>query len=218
MATVAGTRRVLAAGDDGTPVVVAGLYDDATETTRIINNTNNQSAFRGGNNQAGDGVEGFSRTGSGVHGHSTQGVGVQGWTSTGTGVLAETASDFGVAVRGRTSGHHSQVAVEAETLSGVGEGYAVRARTKNGIAAYGEATGGFALQAVGRAVFSRSGKVTFAAGQSSRTVSGHLIEADTVVVAVAGTYVRGVSLSIANDTFTIRLNKAAPTALKAERA
>ena len=31
---------------------------------------------------------------------------------------------------------------------------------------------------------------------------------------VAGTWVRGVTLDVAGDTFTIRLNKAAPKALK----
>ena len=83
---------------------------------------------------------------------------------------------------------------------------------------YAEATGGYAIQAVGRAVFSRSGKVTFAEGQSSRTIAGHVITAASLVLAtiqgnVADTWVRGVTLDNPADTFTIRLNKPAPKTL-----
>jgi hypothetical protein len=140
---------------------------------------------------------------------STDGFGVQGYVS----------GNQGVGVKGFTSGHYSQVAVDGDARGGNGEGIAVRARTKNGVGVYASAVGGYAIQAKGLTVFSRSGKVSFAAGQSARTITGFPIIPDTLVVAtiqgdVAGTWVRGVTLNEAGDTFTIRLNKAAPKALK----
>jgi hypothetical protein len=121
-----------------------------------------------------------------------------------------------VCVRALTTGLNSQVGLDGDARGGNGEGIAVRARTKNGIGVYAEATGGYGLQVEGRAVFSRSGRATVAASNSSRTVSGYPISPPTLVVATIqgnhpGYYVRGVSLSDAQDTFTIRLNKAAPT-------
>jgi len=94
----------------------------------------------------------------------------------------------------------------------------VRGRTKNGIGVYASATGGYAIQAVGRTVFSRSGKVTFSAGQASRTITGHALVADSVVVAtiqgaVAGVWVLGVNANVTKQTFTIKLNRAAPKAV-----
>jgi hypothetical protein len=120
-----------------------------------------------------------------------------------------------VGVLGSTSGHNSQVAVDAVGNTGLGEGIAVRARTLNGIALYGQATGGYGLQVVGRAVFNRSGKTTVAANQSTKVVSGFAITPATIVVATvqggAARYVRNVVLNDAADTFTIRLNKVEPS-------
>jgi hypothetical protein len=150
------------------------------------------------------------------------GIGVSGRGSAfgSTGVQGRAMATNGTGVLARTEGHNSQIALEADGATNEGEGYAVRARTRNGIALYGEilGPGGFALQAVGPAVFSRSGKVAFGAGQSSRTVFGHSITAASLVLAtiqgnVAGTYVRGVSVNDAQDKFIIRLNKPAPSAL-----
>jgi hypothetical protein len=62
--------------------------------------------------------------------------------------------------------------------------------------------------------------VTFSAGQGSRTLTASLpFLATTMVLAtiqgnVAGTWVRGVSLNLTEQKFTIRLNKAAPKSLK----
>jgi hypothetical protein len=144
-------------------------------------------------------------------------LGVQGVTSAsnGHGVIGSVSGFDGRAVTGNTSGHFSQIAVDGNTTPGVGEGIAVRGRTLNGIGVYAEATGGFALQVVGRAVFNRSGKTTLAAGTKSKTISGHTMAATTIVVATvqgnpSGVWVRNVSVSDAVDTFTIRLNKAAP--------
>ena len=132
------------------------------------------------------------------------------------GISSYTHSQNGSCFHAVTDGHYSQVAVEVDTISNAGEGIGVRARTKNGIGVYTEATGGYALQVQGRAVFNRSGKALVNAGQSSKTVSTFAIEPQSVVVATvqgnpAGVWVRSVSLNATNNTFTIRLNKSAPS-------
>jgi hypothetical protein len=123
----------------------------------------------------------------------------------------------GTAVSGVTDGSYTQVAVEGLAIKNEGEGIGVRGLTKNGIALYGEAqeAGGYGLQVVGRAVFNRSGKTTIAGGQSTKTISSHAVTPATLVIATvqgnpSGVWVKSVSLNDANDTFTIRLNKAAP--------
>lgn len=142
------------------------------------------------------------------------------FVNNGSGVVGVVGSGQGsVGVAALTRGHHSQVAVEADCREGNGEGIAVRARTKNGIGVYASAPGGYAIQAVGRTVFSRSGKVTFSKGQATRTVTGNSLTADSLIVAtiqgdVSGTWVRGVSINTSTGKFTIRLNKAAPKQLK----
>ena len=147
---------------------------------------------------------------TGVHGYAS--------TQNGRAMFGEVpaATTGATAVLGKTGGHWTQVAVDGDTTAGNGEGIGVRGRTKNGIGLYGEATGGHALQVVGRAVFNRSGKTTIAAGNASKTISGHTMTAQTIVVATvqgnpAGVWMRNVSVNDAADTFTIRLNKAAPS-------
>ncbi len=134
----------------------------------------------------------------------------------GTGVHGAASGNSGVAVRGETDGHHSTVGV-----SGISdpEGIAVKGKTKNGTGVWAEATGGHALRVRGRAVFDRSGRITFAKGQATKTISNKFVGDGGIVLAtiqanVAGTWVRGVSLDIAHDKFTIRLNKAAPKQLQ----
>ncbi len=147
------------------------------------------------------------------------GVAVQGHNSLSSGqaVVGSVSGVDGIGVAARTTGHYSQIAVEADVTAGNGEGIAVRARTVNGIGLYGEATlGGYGLQVVGRAVFNRSGKTTISGGSSSKTVSGMAMTGVTIVVATvqgnpAGVWVKNVSVSDPNNTFTIRLNKAAPS-------
>jgi hypothetical protein len=83
---------------------------------------------------------------------------------------------------------------------------------------FSQSPGGYGLQVDGRAVFSRSGKASFAKGQASKTITAAPIAPASLVLAtiqgvVAGTWVMGVSLSDANDTVTIRLNETAPVAL-----
>ncbi|MFN8623590.1 MAG: hypothetical protein U0869_22855 [Chloroflexota bacterium] len=144
-----------------------------------------------------------------AHAFSADGFGVVGF--------GQAARATGVA--GRTEGKASQVAILATTMSGNTEGIALHAETGNGIAVLAECTGGEALHVKGMTVFSRSGMEAFAAGQASRKVTGYRMTADTLVVAtiqgdVAGTWVRGVTLDVPGQSFSIRLNKAAPKALK----
>ena len=151
----------------------------------------------------------------------------------GAGVRAESIAGHGVfatgvvAVKGEstTAGEpaiygHNDAADAAGVVGEASTGTGVAGITNAGTAGQFEALqpSGTALKTVGRAQFSRSGKVTFNAGNVSKTVTNHAIEADTIVVAtiqgnVSGTWVRGVSVSAAADTFTIRLNKAAPSQL-----
>jgi hypothetical protein len=141
------------------------------------------------------------------------------FTPAGIGVGGRAQANGAKGVAGSTNGHHSQVAVLADTTGGVGEGISVKALTKNGVGVYAECTGGAAIVAEGMTVFSRSGKASFAAGQSARTLSAGRVTADTLVVAtiqgdVTGTWVRGVTVNVAKQQFTIRLNRAAPKTLK----
>ena len=143
--------------------------------------------------------------------------GVQGSSTAfnGVGLYGSGIGTNGRGVVGQTNGHNSQVGVDGDARLNAGEGIAVRARTMNGIGVYAEATGGYGLQVVGRAVFNRSGKTTLSGGTSAKTISGHAMTGATIVVATvqgnpAGVWVRSVSVSDAADTFTIRLNKAAP--------
>lgn len=141
------------------------------------------------------------------------------FVSGGSGVIGQSDAAGATGVVGRTGGKPTEVAVRADTTVGLGEGVAVRAETHNGIGVWASCTGGAALVADGLTEFSRSGKAAFATGQASRTIKPGRMTADTLVVAtiqgaVPGTWVLGVSLNVNKQSFTIRLNKAAPTALK----
>ena len=139
-ATLTGAQRVLAAGSDGTPVLVAGVYDDARNETVIVNNTNNQNAFRAGSNQGGDGVQGFSNAGSGVSANSYSGSAVYGKSDHGTGVQ-------GVSGDGqRSSGYPAAVLGEATLPAGVsilGNNYATSG-TAQGVQGTSDSPAGFA--------------------------------------------------------------------------
>ena len=139
----------------------------------------------------------------------------------GLDVLADGAA--GTGVYASTAGLSSQIAIEANAASVNGEGIAVKARTKNGTALYGEATGGHALHIQGVSWFSRSGKALIAQGKSSKTITlvgqGNYITNDSFVVATVqgtatGVWVRSCSTNVAANTVTIRLNNAAPADLR----
>ncbi|MEA2621698.1 MAG: hypothetical protein QOH61_608 [Chloroflexota bacterium] len=122
------------------------------------------------------------------------------------------------AVEAYSAGLSSQTAVIADGRRGNGEGYALKAYTKNGVAVFASCTGGFALETVGPIVSDRSGRFHVATGKSSFTISGHRVTADSLVLAtvqgyVAGVWVVAATVNVGTQKFTVRLNKPAPRAL-----
>jgi len=76
-ATMAGAQRALAAGSDGTPIVVGGSYFDARTMTRIINVSNNESVLGASTGGAGTALDGYSRDGEGVYARTHSGIAVR---------------------------------------------------------------------------------------------------------------------------------------------
>ena len=174
-----------ALANDGDPVL-QGVFNTPQSTTTVAINANNSlNALVGAANNTGTGVVGSSPGGNGVHG--TGGTnGVSGTTANpaASGVFGEnTTSGFGVAGRANAG-----TGVLADSLNGT------------------------ALDVQGVASFSRSGKLTIAAGTSSVTMSGIRIDPSTLVLATLqqdrpGVHVRSADPNPAADSFTIRLNK-----------
>jgi hypothetical protein len=133
------------------------------------------------------------------------------------GVAGVATGANGIGVLGRTSGDATTIGV-----SGISDpvGIGVQGFTKNGTGVWAEATGGgHALHVEGRAIFAtRSGRTSFSAGQAARVISNQFVGVGALVLAtiqgnVAGIWVRGVSLDIPHNRFTILLNRTAPSAL-----
>ena len=186
--------------------VIAGQVNTATALTEVDNTGGDHGLIGRSRGSEFAGLWGINQSANGLGVRGNGGPG-------GTGVKGLNQGSTGIGVHGIHSGTGSAVYGEA-----TGSGVAVNGDTVNGIGVRANSTNGTALAVLGRARFSNSGKVSFVQGQSLHTVHGYPVEADTIVVAtiqgnVAGTWVRGVSVSTANDTFTIRLNKAAPKAL-----
>jgi hypothetical protein len=207
----------------------------------VVESKGTGSAITGRTHSA-TGVEGHSVEALGVWGTSSRTVGVYGQGPTGVdgaglkiGVYGQCLTGIGVdgfggdfGVRGRLFGDASGTAVYGETkgsptqVAVLGDsdpyGYGVKGLTKDGIGVYAQAKGGYALQVDGRAVFSRSGMVTIAAGTSTTDVSVYLSSASLVLATIqsyhAGVWVAGVSLNTSDGLATIHLNKAAPANLK----
>jgi len=167
------------------------------------------------------GVEGFGvGDGSGVVG--------TGGTNGGTGVVGVGRGTAGTGVIGISTG--SAAGVTGFSGSGssdgvIGEsakGRAVhgRASAAQGIGVLAENTGGgTALQASGRAVFSRSGILTVAARASKVTKTGVALTAGSLVLAtlqqdVPGVWVRSAVPNVAGHSFTVHLSKAVPAKTK----
>jgi hypothetical protein len=121
-------------------------------------------------------------------------------STSGTGVYAHSVTGYGV---------------EGTTTSGAGVHGTATDPTGIGVLADGP-TG---LKVNGPAVFSRSGDVTIPLGASSARVRPIKLTASSLVLAtiqgnVAGVYVRGVTIVTgASGSFTVHLNKAAPSAV-----
>jgi hypothetical protein len=193
----ADTGDVMKAGNKYTADSITSVENTATSTSGGFG-----SLFAGVHGAAdSDGSYGVLGIGTGA-----ESIGVDGYSS---GVQ-------GIGVHAWTSGRSDQIGLLAEAMD---EGYAVWAKTKNGAALRAHATGGYALQAEGVIVFDRAGSISFAKGQVSKTVSMFMNRGDTLVVAtiqgdVAGTWVRGVVVSVPQQHFVIKLNRAAPKALR----
>jgi hypothetical protein len=141
-----------------------GVYGEATQ------DANARGVF--GKSSLGQGVRGEATTGQGVQGVATTGQAVRGDTTGGTGVYGQATS--GRAVRG---------------IATTGEGVRGEATTGFGVKAL--ATTGVALDVIGRAVFSRSGRVSVPANAAyvDVTVPGGLSSSANVLATLQ--YKRG---------------------------
>ncbi len=201
------------AGVDGD--VVLGVDDQSTSgitgvTTTDFSGLHGESTYDGGTGVFGEGTYGlFGQGGTyGVYGGGGGTYGVYG--NGGTGVYGQSA--FANGVFGQTS---------ANTASGVygqndGTGVGVAGRSDNGTGVLALSANGTALKVTGKAEFSRSGKATIKAGNTSVVVNNVALASASLVLATlqqvqAGIYVAGVVPNVANSKFSIRLNKP-PTA------
>jgi hypothetical protein len=154
---------------------------------------------------------------SGVYGENDgTGYGVAGRATAGTGVFAEGLTGMlgqsvgaGDGVGGRAN--NSCCSAVYGLNNGTGNGVAGRADAGTGVLA--ASTAGTALRVTGKAVFSRSGVVTVAAGNSSRVVTLAGVTASSMVLATAqqakAVYVKAVVP--AAGSFKIFLTGNAPT-------
>jgi hypothetical protein len=203
-----------ASADLGTGVLGIGASTSTSNSVGVIG--------------AGDtGVFGASgATGIGVYGSVSNSVapsvygsaGVIGQTDAGgTGVVGFTGltehvppPDTGIYGRSDTGG------AGGRGLTGfcaTGIGLLGQSDTGEGVVAYCNTTTGNALRVSGKVAFSRSGKLTIAAGHSSLTKTGIALTSASFILAtlqtnVAGLFVQAVVLNPAGSAFTIYLNKA----------
>jgi hypothetical protein len=169
----------------------------------------------------GNGVEGYaSGNGTGVVGTgSGTGTGVEGGggPNGGTGVFGVGGgSGTGIGVYGNASGTGD--AVYGLSQGGNGVHGVTNAASAVGVLAENPG-GGAAFQAVGPAVFSRSGVLTIAAGKSSATQTGIALTAGSLVLAtvqqnLSGVYVRAAVPKVSGSSFTVYLSKAVTTSDK----
>ena len=127
---------VRGAGDDGTAIVIGGLYADAQSQTTLANQANNERvlwvASNGGAgggagvaitgfSQSGVGVEGWSNSVRGVYGHALS-SGVEGEATLGNGVYGHSSGTNQRGVYGKAEGGGSSTGVEGWTGSSAGTG------------------------------------------------------------------------------------------------
>jgi len=156
--------------------------------------------------------------GSGVVGNAGSGDahGVQGFGS-GTGAgLVGTGGASGPGMVGSGKGNGAGVV-------GIGAGSGAGVEGIGGAKGVGvlaeSSAGGTALQATGRAVFSRSGVLTVAAGSSKVTKTGVALTSASLVLAtlqqdVAGVWVRSAVPNVTAKSFTVHLSKAVSATAK----
>jgi hypothetical protein len=230
LTTAASTRRALLAGSLGalaayvaqalgrplsaraTDGDVIHVGDDlsATSVTRIVNTANAENVITA-ESQQGVGLSGISDVQPGVSGRSSTGNGVRGTSDFGAGVSG--TGEIGVSGGGTTgvSGSGFERGVLGDSVSGVG----VLGSAGTGTGVRAQAGSGTALRVVGKATFSRSGRLTLAAGQSSIAKTRVSLTRYSMVLAVlqtnrAGIYVRAVVTSPSTSSFRIYLNARVP--------
>jgi hypothetical protein len=204
-----------AAAANGQPVLL-GTANDASATTQVattagyglVGKVNNvDSAGLLGMNSA-SAVSQPVEVNSGVYGIADGGAGVLG-ESDNVGVVG--IGGWGV-YGGGAVGVAGDVATGGTGVYGfVGDGLAPDPTPNVAVEARAETSGLMALNVVGRASFSRSGRVVVAAGRSSVTINMSRISTSSLIIAVPQTYQAGVWLVAATpltNAFVIRLNKA----------
>ena len=155
--------------------------------------------------------------GSGVAGAggANNGTGVAGTGGgAGYGVFGSGGSKDGVGVFGLGQG----VGDGVQGLSPTGNGVHGYTTTASGVGVLAENPAGTALKAVGATVFSRSGVITVAEGKSKVTKTGAMLTTASLVLAtaqqnVAGVWVESAVPDVADNSFTVHLNKSAPVSL-----
>jgi hypothetical protein len=152
-AALAGPAAALAANGD--PVKV-GEENTATTYTQIENTTVGTQEAGVIGKASGVGVLGVSVPGQGVIGRSTDGAGVQGYSVNDAG-LHGFGGPYGLWADGTSVGVHGR---------GLGDGRGIHGEATTGVGGYFTATPGAALQVVGKAQFSRSGKAAVPKGRS----------------------------------------------------
>src|SRR5712691_11914633 len=208
-----------------------GLFDTGSESAMLADPaTGIGVAGQGGGN--GPGVQGVGAgSGSGVVGKGDSdgwGVvgnrgggdarGVEGFGSgAGSGVVGNGGATGGAGVIGIGKGNGTGVLGIA---AGTGAGVTGQATAAGGVGVLAQNTaGGPALKATGRAIFSRSGVLTVAAGSSTVTKTGVALTAASLVLAtlqqdVPGVWVRSAVPNVAGSSFTVHLSKAVSAATK----
>jgi hypothetical protein len=157
--------------------VVLGAGNAASAPTSISNAANNSDVLVGTSQNAGTGVRGSTSAGTGVRGEADTGDGVSGASESGNGVIGESGS-------GR--------AVAGDSYSGSG----VYGSSSTGSGVKAESASGTALDVVGKAMFSRSGRATVLKGKSyvDITVTGGLTTR-SMVHATLQSYRSGVAVA-----------------------
>ena len=192
-----------------------GFDNPTTATTGVTNATANSDALAAAAAGTGFGLKGSSTGGAGIVGWSISApaldpadgayTGIYGWSPAGpvdgpvgVGVVG-VSDDWGVFGNG-TVGVYGY-----GTFGVVGES----SSTAAGVTAYAKSTTDLALDVVGKVRFSRSGRSSIAAGQSTKTVSLAGVSSGSRVFAVlhsnrSGRYVRAVVPT--SGSFKIYLN------------
>jgi hypothetical protein len=191
-----------------------GVFGASAQGTGVRGTSNTQPGVSGSSSSS-IGVNGSSNSGPGVNGFSNSGPGVSGQSATGTGVWASSGSTPPPPAKTGVYGYAAQDASARGVVGQSAAGRGVHGLASSGVGVRAEATttSGFALDVIGRARFSRSGKLAIAAGRSSVTKTAIPVTSSSLVIAVlqtnrAGVFVRAAVVNPTARSFTIYLNKA----------